>query len=264
VTVAPGAADGGSRRPVIGISAYCEQASWGLWDLPAVVLPRNYVDQVVAAGGIPVLLPPLPAVDDVVSRLDGLIISGGPDVEPAHYGEQPGPNTTVVRPERDAAELALFRRAIAAGLPVLGICRGMQLMNVALGGSLIQHLPDVVGHHGHSPTPGQMGTHEVKVAGSGRLVGILGERCVVVPTHHHQGVGELGSGLTATAWADDGTVEAIELEQPEGSGHPFTMAVQWHPEAGTDPSLFRALIAAAAEVPQARLARWREGGRSVS
>jgi putative glutamine amidotransferase len=232
-------------RPVIGISAYCEEASWGIWTLPAVVLPRNYVDQVAGAGGVPVLLPPLAEAGDVVRRLDGLIISGGPDVEPAAYGEQPGPNATVVRPERDAAELAFFRRALDAELPVLGICRGMQLMNVALGGSLIQHLPDLVGHDGHSPTPGQMGAHEVTVAPAGRLAGILPGRSVAVATHHHQGIGQLGAGLTATAWAQDGTVEAIELDQP-GAGHPFTIAVQWHPEAGQDPSLFLAIVAAAA------------------
>jgi gamma-glutamyl-gamma-aminobutyrate hydrolase PuuD len=232
-------------RPVIGISAYCEQASWGIWTLPAVVLPQDYVDQVAGAGGLPVLLPPLAEVDDIVSRLDGLIISGGPDVEPAVYGEEPGPNTTVVRPGRDAAELAFFRQAIAAGLPVLGICRGMQLMNVALGGSLIQHLPDVVGHDGHSPTPGKMGTHEVTVAPSGQLAGILPGRSIDVATHHHQGIGQLGAGLTATAWAQDGTVEAIELAG-QGPGHPLTIAVQWHPEAGQDPSLFEAIVAAAA------------------
>lgn len=245
-----GGAANGSTRPVIGISAYFEQASWGVWDTPAVVLPQNYVDQVAAAGGIPMLLPPVPGIDDAVHRLDGLIISGGPDVEPSHYGEQPDPRT-VVRPDRDAAELALFRRAMAAGLPVLGICRGMQLMNVALGGTLIQHLPDIVGHDGHSPTPGQMGTHEVTVAGGCRLSGILRRQSVVVPTHHHQGVGQLGTGLVATAWAGDGTVEAVEFERPRPdlhsvAAHPFTVAVQWHPEAGTDPSLFRALIMAAA------------------
>jgi putative glutamine amidotransferase len=238
-----------SRKPVIGISAYCEQASWGNWNLPAVVLPQNYVDQVAAADGIPVLLPPLPELDEVVDRLDGLIISGGPDVEPAAYGEQPGPNTRVVRPERDAAELALFRRAITARCPVLGICRGMQLMNVALGGSLIQHLPDVVGHDEHSPTPGQMGTHPVTVAAAGRLAGIMAERCVTVSTHHHQAIGKLGAGLAATAWADDGTIEAIELDQDGGAqhvgAHSFTIAVQWHPEAGQDLSLFRALVKAA-------------------
>jgi putative glutamine amidotransferase len=244
-------------RPVIGISAYCEQARWGVWDLPAVLLPQNYVDQVAAAGGIPVLLPPLPQVDDVVPRLDGLIISGGPDVEPSHYGEQPGRNTTVLRPERDAAELAAFRRAMQTGVPVLGICRGMQLMNVALGGTLIQHLPDQVGHDGHSPTPGQMGAHEVTVAPSCRLADILAERSVVVPTHHHQGIGKLGAGLVATAWAQDGTIEAFELDQgkPGDPGvaarpfavtaPPFAVAVQWHPEAGRDLSLFRALVAAA-------------------
>jgi gamma-glutamyl-gamma-aminobutyrate hydrolase PuuD len=232
-------------RPAVGISAYCEQASWGIWTLPAVVLPQNYVDQVVAAGGTPVLLPPVAEAGEMVRRLDGLIISGGPDVEPAVYGEQPGPNTTVVRPERDAAELVFFREAIAAGLPVLGICRGMQLMNVALGGSLIQHLPDVVGHDGHSPTPGQMGTHEIAVAPSCQLAGILPGSSVAVATHHHQGIGKLGSGLTATAWAQDGTIEAIELDRG-GTGHPFTIAVQWHPEAGQDPSLFLAIVAAAA------------------
>ncbi len=238
-----------TQRPVIGISAYCEQARWGVWDLPAVLLPQNYVDQVAAAGGIPVLLPPVPEVQDALSRLDGLVISGGPDVEPVHYGEQPGPNTTVLRPERDSAELALLRRAMQIRLPLLGICRGMQLMNVALGGTLIQHLPDHVGHDEHSPTPGQMGAHGVSVAPSGRLAVILAQRSVVVPTHHHQGIGRLGAGLVATAWAQDGTIEAFELDQAseQASAGAFAVAVQWHPEAGSDLSLFRALVAAAAD-----------------
>jgi putative glutamine amidotransferase len=240
---------GAPRRPVIGISSYAVQAQWGVWDRPAVVLPQNYVDQVAGAGGIPVLLPPVPGIEDAVHQLDGLIISGGPDVEPVHYGEQPDPRT-VISPARDAAEFALFRRAMQVGLPVLGICRGMQLINVALGGTLIQHLPDVVGHDGHgSPEPGQMGAHEVTVAPSCRLAGIVGGtgtgggKLAVVPTHHHQGVDRLGAGLTATAWAADGTIEAFELSSAE---HPFTIAVQWHPEAGEDPGIFMALVTAAA------------------
>jgi putative glutamine amidotransferase len=236
-------------RPLIGISAYSEQARWGLWDLPASLLPQNYVDQVAAAGGAPVLLPPVAGVEASVSRLDGLIISGGPDIEPVRYGEQPGPLTTVVRPRRDAAEIALFEAALDAGVPVLGICRGMQLMNVALGGTLIQHLPEVVGHEEHCPTPGAMGAHEVTVGPSGsrsRLSDLLGEGTRLVPTHHHQGVDKLGTGLVPTAWAPDGTVEAIETDAP------FAVGVQWHPEAGDDPRLFRALVAAAATAPASR------------
>ncbi len=145
----------------------------------------------------------------------------------------------MVRPGRGDAELALFRAAGEAGTPVLGICRGMQLMNVALGGTLIQHLPDLVGHDGHSPTPGAMGRHTITVGQSSCLAGIVGTGPAVVPTHHHQGIDRLGTGFVATAWADDGTVEAFELDQ---AGHPFALGVQWHPEAGTEQKLFRALI----------------------
>ena len=234
------------RRPLIGISAYSEVARWGVWELPAAVLPHNYVDKVAAVGGAPVLLPPVPGAESAVGRLDGLIISGGPDVEPVRYGEQAGPQTTVVRPERDEAEIAFFRAALAAGVPVLGICRGMQLMNVARGGTLIQHLPDVVGHQEHSPTPGAMANHNVTIGGGGstcRLAAIIGAGVHTVPTHHHQGIGRLGNGLAATAWAEDGTIEAVELEQP--GGRPFVIGVQWHPEAGDDLAVFRALVEAA-------------------
>ncbi|HUJ07767.1 MAG TPA: gamma-glutamyl-gamma-aminobutyrate hydrolase family protein [Streptosporangiaceae bacterium] len=237
--------------PVIGISAYGERARWGVWDQPAALVPQNYVDQVVAAGGIPVLLPPVPGVAAVIGRLDGLIISGGPDLEPGRYGQQPGPRTTVVRPERDEAEIALFGDVIAAGLPLLGICRGMQLMNVALGGTLVQHLPDVVGHDEHSPTPGAMGEHKIIVDPASRLAGLLGGQCadgalIGVPTHHHQAIDRLGDGLVATAWAEDGTIEAVEFGGAADRGHPFTVAVQWHPEAGDDLALFRGLVRAAA------------------
>ena len=251
----------GARQPLIGISAYCEVAHWGLWDMPASLLPQNYADSVAAAGGVPVILPPVPGIESAAGRLDGLIISGGPDIEPGRYGQQAGPHTTIVRPERDEAEIALFRAALAARTPVLGICRGAQLMNVALGGTLIQHLPDVVGNDAHSPTPGTMAVHKVTVAAaesgpsgasgssgpsgaSGasrcRLAGILGEGAHEVPTHHHQGIDRLGDGLVAVAWAEDGTIEAVELDGV------FALGVQWHPESGENPALFRGLVAAAA------------------
>jgi putative glutamine amidotransferase len=228
-------------RPVIGISAYSEQARWGAWDLPATLLPQSYADKVAEAGGAPVLLPPVAGIEAAVASLDGLIISGGPDIEPARYGEQAGSHTTIVRPARDAAEVALLRAAIDGRVPVLGVCRGLQVMNVALGGTLIQHLPDVVGHEGHSPNPGAMGEHKVTIGADvpSRLAGILGTGTIMVPTHHHQGIARLADGLTATAWADDGTIEAVETDAP------FVLGVQWHPEAGDDLALFVALVEAA-------------------
>ena len=237
----------GTGAPLIGISAYCEQARWGVWEAQAMVLPRRYADRVSAAGGIPVLLPPVPGIEDALGRLDGLVLSGGGDIDPTHYRAEPAPETTSVREERDTAEFALLAAAVAGQLPVLGICRGMQVINVARGGSLHQHLPHVVGHDGHAPMPGSFGTHPVHVAPGSRLAGILGRDEVDppfdAPTHHHQAVDQLGDGLVPTAWAGDGTVEAFELDG--GADGSFLVAVQWHPEAGDDPSLFRALVSAA-------------------
>jgi putative glutamine amidotransferase len=241
-----------SNAPVIGISAYCEQARWGVWETDAVVLPGRYVNSVAAAGGIPVLLPPLPDIAGALSRLDGLVLSGGGDIDPARYGAEPVTEITNVREQRDTAEFALLAAAMSRQIPVLGICRGLQVINVARDGRLHQHLPGVVGHDGHAPTPGAFGRHPVRVPPGSRLSEVLGlkgaaevggERTISVPTHHHQGVDRLGQGLTATAWAEDGTIEAVETD-PAG---PFLLAVQWHPEAGDDPSLFRALVAAARE-----------------
>jgi gamma-glutamyl-gamma-aminobutyrate hydrolase PuuD len=231
-----------------------------VWETQAVVLPRRYVDRVAAAGGIPVLLPPVPDIAEAVGRLDGLMLSGGGDIDPARYGAEPVTEITNVREERDTAELALLTAAMSLQLPVLGICRGMQVINVARGGSLHQHLPGVVGHDGHALTPGSFGQHAVRVPPGSRLSQVLGgvkgageggmgrwagggERTISAPTHHHQAVDRLGKGLTATAWAEDGTIEAVETDP----GGPFLLAVQWHPEAGDDPSLFRALVAAARE-----------------
>ena len=227
--------------PLIGVTAYAERTRWGVWDAPAVLVPRSYVDAVAAAGGVPVVLPPLPGVvAAALSRLDGLLLAGGSDLGPDRYGAEAGEHTGPVRPERDAAEMELLAGALDGGLPVLGVCRGMQLMDVARGGSLLQHLPDEVGHTGHAEQPGVYSRHPVKVAGDSALARILGAVEVEVPSYHHQGIDRLGDGLTATAWAADGTVEA--LEDP---ALPFCLGVQWHPEAGTDPSLFRALVAAA-------------------
>jgi len=230
-----------SERPVIGISAYSQQARWGSWDLPAVLLPRRYADMVAAGGGQPVLLPPTPGIGGVLARLDGLVLSGGGDIDPARYGATRDPQTDAANPARDDAEIELTRQALATGLPLLGICRGLQVVNVALGGTLHQHLLALVGHDGHSPEARGYGSHKVSVAAGSQLAGILGRTEAAVPTHHHQAVGRLGDGLVPTAWTDDGTVEAVELAEPES----FMIAVQWHPEAGDDLSLFTALATAA-------------------
>jgi putative glutamine amidotransferase len=236
-----------SRRsdpPLIGITTYREQARWGVWDTRADVLHAQYADAVLAAGGIPVLLPPASAADDVaalvVGRIDGLVVSGGADVDPERYGEEPHPRTTSWREDRDAWESALLRAADAAELPTLGVCRGMQLMAVAAGGSLVQHTPDLVGHEEHSPGGDVFGTIEVTTAEQSQLRTLVGER-VEVGCHHHQTVAT-HPGFEATAWAADGSLEAMERPGPR-----FCLAVQWHPEVRDDTSLFAALVGATAE-----------------
>ncbi|MGH9072698.1 MAG: gamma-glutamyl-gamma-aminobutyrate hydrolase family protein [Acidimicrobiales bacterium] len=228
-------------RPVVGLTAYRESARWGAWEAPAVLLPAAYLDQVAGAAGIPVVLPPEAAdAKELAARLNGLVLTGGADVDPALYEATAHPKAGEPRPERDAAELAYLRAILGRDVPVLAICRGMQVLNVALGGSLHQHLPDVVGHEGHAPVPGTYGSHGLRVAGGSRLGEVVGLHPAPVPSHHHQAVDRLGIGLVAVAWADDETVEA--LEDP---GHRFLIGVQWHPEVGEDPSLFRALVEAA-------------------
>ncbi|GGM18454.1 gamma-glutamyl-gamma-aminobutyrate hydrolase family protein [Nakamurella endophytica] len=230
-------------RPVIGISCYREPASWAAWDrVPAVLLPARYVDAVRAGGGSPVLLPPLDAGDDaadLVRRLDGLVVAGGADVNPTRYGELPHAATAGWRDDRDVSEFALLDAAEDAGLPVLGICRGMQVMAVRAGGRLHQHVPDLVGHERHSPGPGRYGSVPVRTVAGTRVAALLGED-LDVPCHHHQSVAE-HPGYTAAALADDGVLEAMQ-----GNGSRFEVAVQWHPETGTDMRLFRALADAAA------------------
>jgi len=231
-----------SELPLIGITTYREQARWGVWDTRADVLHAQYADAVLAAGGVPVLLPPASASDEVaavvVGRVDGLVVSGGADVDPALYGEQPHPSTASWREDRDAWETALLRAADAAYLPTLGVCRGMQLMAVAAGGALVQHTPELVGHDEHSPGGDVFGTTEVTTAEQSRLRTLLGER-VEVGCHHHQTVAA-HPGFEASAWAADGSLEAMERPGPR-----FCLAVQWHPEVREDHSLFAALVAAA-------------------
>jgi putative glutamine amidotransferase len=225
--------------PVIGITAYVEQARWGVWDVPAVLLPFRYVERVEAAGGRAVVLPPTAAADDaVLDILDGVVFAGGADLDPALYDEQAHAETTGLRPERDAAELPLMRSALDRDLPTLGICRGMQLLTVVSGGSLVQHLPDTVGHERHRPSPGVYGLHDVRLEPGSQVHGILGDQ-VSVPSYHHQGIASAGS-LTVTGWADDETPEVVEDPNKR-----FAVGVLWHPEAGDDLRLFQALVLAA-------------------
>jgi putative glutamine amidotransferase len=226
--------------PLIGITAYVESARWGAWDRRATLVPYRYVEAVHSAGGRAVVVPPsAEGVDRVVAALDGLVLAGGADIDPALYGAEREPETQDVRPDRDAGERALLASATAAGLPVLGICRGMQLMVAMNGGRLHQHLPSVVGHDGHRPFIGGHGEHRVTTVPGTLLADLLGP-ATTVPTYHHQGVADPGT-LTGCALADDGTIEAAER-----SGGPFYLGVLWHPEVSDDRRLFHALMTAAA------------------
>ena len=235
-----------ASRPLIGLTTYLEQAQQGVWDVPASFLPKVYFEAVNMAGGIAVLLPPQPVDDEIAHRvldsLDGLIVTGGKDVDPARYGQQPHPTTDQPRLDRDAWEDALLAAAIERELPFLGICRGLQVLNVALGGSLIQHLPDVVGSDRYNLGGGVFATNEVTVDGGTALAGLLGrDGSLAVQSYHHQAVDRLGGGLAVSARTDDGTIQAVELTTV-----PFGLAVQWHPEETRDDlRLFEGLVEAA-------------------
>jgi putative glutamine amidotransferase len=222
-------------KPLIGVTTYLEPAAWGVWEMPAALLPAGYPRLIQAAGGLAALLPPDdPAqAEPVVSRLDGLVIAGGADVEPVRYGAEPDERTGPPARDRDVWELALIRAALASGTPLLGICRGLPLLNVALGGTLVQHLD------GHVGGMGVFGAHTVKPVPGTRYAEIVPEESSV-PTYHHQSVDRLADTLVASAHAEDGTVEAVEL-----SGAGWALGVQWHPEAGDDMRVMSALVAAA-------------------
>ena len=235
---------GESRPPLIGLTTYLEQAQSGVWDVKAAFLPQVYIDAVTRAGGIAVLLPPQPVTEAIAARvldgLDGLIITGGKDIDPARYGQQPHPTTDSPRLDRDAWEDLLLRGAIDRALPFLGICRGAQMLNVALGGTLIQHLPDVIGTTRYQAGGGVFATVEVDVDEGSTLAGLVGAE-LDVHVYHHQAIDEVAPGVTVSARTIDGVIQGIEL-----ASVPFGVAVQWHPEENAeDLRLFAGLVGAA-------------------
>jgi putative glutamine amidotransferase len=236
-----------SSAPLIGVTTYLEQAQTGVWDVPASFLPKVYLDAVTDAGGIAVLLPPQPVTRavaaSVLARLDGLIVSGGADVDPGLYGQAAHPRTGRPRTDRDAWEEALLTAAIDAGLPFLGICRGAQLLNVTLGGTLVQHLPDLVGDDSFQPGEGVFGPKTVSIDADSRLAAVLRQDDDELDVHvyHHQSIDRVAEGLVVTARTEEGVIEAVELPSV-----PFGLAVQWHPEEETaDRRLFAGLVDAA-------------------
>ncbi len=234
-------------RPAIGVCIPVSDASFGVWNQRAAILPAGYVEAIRRSGGLALLAAPDTDVtanpDDLLDRLDGLILSGGNDIDPAAYGAEPHPETRGTTPERDAFEIALTRRAVERDIPVLGICRGMQILNVAFGGTLLQHLPDVFGHENHRRVAGSFenADHDVELRPDSLAAYAAGELVHITKSHHHQGVDVIGEGLSVTGTSTlDGLVEAIELP-----GQRFVLGVQWHPEADPRSPVIGALIQAA-------------------
>ena len=224
-------------KPVIGITTYLTRARFENWEEDTALVPADYLHAIERAGGRALLVPPSEeAIDETLDALDGVVFSGGADLDPQLYGQEAHPETKGVVAERDRGELALLQAALARDMPVLAVCRGVQVLNVALGGDLVQHLPEVVGHENHKHTPGEYADHDVTVEPDTRLGSLIGDRAPV-KSHHHQGLGRLGEGLRESARAEDGTLEA--LEDPSRR---FALGVLWHPEAGEDMRLFEALV----------------------
>jgi putative glutamine amidotransferase len=237
------------NRPIIGLCTALERARWSVWDLQAMLLPRSYVDAVQHAGGLALMLPPDPRAtdepDEWLDLLDGLVLAGGADVDPAAYGEQADPHTLGTVPERDGFEIALALRAMERDIPLLGICRGMQVMNVARGGTLIQHLPDDVGHEDHRRSLGSFDNadHDVRLADGSLAARVAHEKVHSTKSHHHQGVKAVGDGLEVTGWA---TVDDLP-EVVEDPSRRFALGVQWHPEADPTSPLIAAFVEEARE-----------------
>ena len=232
------------RRPNIGITAATEKVSYGVWDeVPAFISPASYVRAVQRAGGRPILLLPDPEdaedPNGVLDLVDALILTGGAgDMNPALYGQERHPETGPIQEERDAYELALARAAVERDVPTLGICRGMEVLNVVYGGSIEQHLPDVLGHEEHRHTPGKYADHEVRLEPGSLAARAAGSEEAPVKSHHHQGIREVGDGLLTTGWAtEDDAIEAIE-----DPSYPFVLGVLWHPEEDERSRLIEALV----------------------
>jgi putative glutamine amidotransferase len=225
---------------VIGLTTYAESARMLVWHREFALLHASYLAATERAGGCAVLLPPQAAgADEVLDRIDALVLTGGADVDPARYGEVPAERTSAPRVQRDEWEMALTRGALDRDIPLLAICRGLQVLNVVLGGSLHQHLPDVAGHDGHQPSPGVFGAVTVGIEPGTPTAGLIGSQ-LRVSCHHHQALARLAPGLKVTGRADDGTVEAVEVP-----GQAFAIGVQWHPEEDSaDGRLFAALVGA--------------------
>jgi putative glutamine amidotransferase len=236
-----------SPRPLIGITSYAEPVQMGVWIEDSAVVPLAYVRAVEHAGGRPILLPPVEdGIDETLDAVHGVIFSGGGDLDPGMYGAEAHAETDAPKPWRDGPEIALLQAALDRDMPVLAICRGSQLLNVARGGDLVQHLPEVVGHERHRHEPGAYSDHDVRLEPESRLGELLGDHAPV-KSHHHQGMGRIGDGLREVAWADDGLVEG--LEDP---GKRFALGVLWHPEEGEDFALFKGLVEEARRYRQER------------
>ena len=230
----------------VGICAAVERARWGVWDQMIALAPLGYATAVQRAGGVALILPPdrrTETAEEALEHVDALLLAGGADVDPRTYGAEPHPETSNTRPDRDAFEVALTQMALERGMPVLGVCRGMHVLNGALGGTLIQHLPDVVGHNDHRHAPGSFGDHEVRLQAGSLAARAIGAERTAVKSHHHQGLDRLGEGVVATGWSEpDEVVEAIELE-----GRPYALGVLWHPEEDERSRVIGSLVAAAEE-----------------
>jgi putative glutamine amidotransferase len=243
-------------RPAIGICTSLEVARWGVWEQRAALLPYSYITEIQRAGGLAIMIAPDPQLvdepDEMLDRIDGLILAGGADIDPSSYGAEPHAKTNRTVLERDRSEIALTRRAIDRDMPVLGICRGMQLINVALGGTLRQHLPDLVGHDDHRRNPGSFDNsdHDVRLEPGSLTARAAGEEHHATKSHHHQGVDELGEGLiiTGTSTLDD-LPEAVEIPSSR-----FVLGVQWHPEADEKSRVIGALIEQARDYRDSRSA----------